>query len=319
MSEDASLRHLPVTLFASVMGLAGLALAFRAAEHVLDFPLPVSAPLTLVAALAFLALCVAYGLKFQRHGEAVRGEFSHPIKLNFFPAISISLALLGTALLDHATTLAALLWWLGALLNLVFTLHVMSQWLLSRRFDVEHIGPAWFIPVVGNIVMPIGGVALASSELSWFFFSTGLIHWLVLLTLIFKRKIFHSTLPPKLVPTLFILVAPPAVGFIAYLQLTGELDAFARLLYYSALFTLLLLLWNLRIFLRLPFFLSWWAYSFPCAAFAVASILMYQHTGLRFFAALGYGLLAVISLLIGYLVMKTLKGLRSGALLQPES
>ena len=117
---------------------------------------------------------------------------------------------------------------------------------------------------------------------------------------------------------LFILVAPPAVGFIAYLQLAGELDAFARLLYYSALFTALLLLWNLKIFLRLPFFLSWWAYSFPTAAFTVASVLMYQHTEIAFFAALGYLLLALASVLIGYLVMKTVKGLRSGVLLQPE-
>lgn len=300
MPEDASLRHLPVTLFASVMGLTGLALAWRAAEHVLGFPLALSGLLSLISSLVFLALCVAYGTKFKRYADAVHDEFGHPIKLNFFPAISISLALLGTALQDSATGLATILWWLGAALNLIFTLHVMSQWLLSRRFDVEHIGPVWFIPVVGNIVMPIGGVALASIELSWFFFSVGLVHWLVLLTLIFKRKIFHSSLPPKLIPTLFILIAPPAVGFIAYLQLVGELDAFARLLYYSALFTALLLLWNLKIFLRLPFFLSWWAYSFPTAAFTVASILMYQHTEIAFFAALGYLLLVLVSVLIGY-------------------
>ena len=68
--------------------------------------------------------------------------------------------------------------------------------------------------------------------------------WLVviLLTIIFYRVLFHHPIDERLMPTLFILIAPPAVGFIAYTRLTGgELDTFARVLYYSGLFLTLLL------------------------------------------------------------------------------
>ena len=41
----------------------------------------------------------------------------------------------------------------------------------------------WFIPVVGNIIVPIAGVDDAPAEVSWFFFSFGLIFWIALFTL----------------------------------------------------------------------------------------------------------------------------------------
>ncbi len=77
------------------------------------------------------------------------------------------------------------------------------------------------------------------------------------MVIIFNRIIFHMPLPVKLLPTLFILIAPPAVGFLSYINLTGELDAFAHVLYNFALFLTILLLSQLPRFARLPFFISW--------------------------------------------------------------
>ncbi|MFP3442800.1 hypothetical protein R0K18_34200, partial [Pantoea sp. SIMBA_133] len=80
-------------------------------------------------------------------------------------------------------------------------------------------------------------------------------------------------LPAKLLPTLFILIAPPAVGSISWFQLVGEINAFGRILYYIALFLTLMLLTQTTRFIKLDFFLSWWAYSFPIAAITIASFL----------------------------------------------
>ena len=102
------------------------------------------------------------------------------------------------------------------------------------------MNPSWFIPIVGNILVPIAGVPLGYTDISWFFFSIGIVFWPVLLTIIFYRIIFHPALPGKLIPTFFILIAPPAVGFLSYMKLTGEMDNFARILYFSGLFFTLL-------------------------------------------------------------------------------
>ena len=62
------------------------------------------------------------------------------------------------------------------------------------------------------------GVHLVSPEIFWFFFSIGLVFWLVLLAIVLYRLFFHEHLPARLAPTLFILLAPPSVGFITYTQ-----------------------------------------------------------------------------------------------------
>jgi tellurite resistance protein len=292
------------------MGLAGLSIAWHRAETTLVLPLQVSHYLLVITAVVFLILFLLYSGKLFRYGAAVRAEFSHPIKLNFFPTISIGMILLSIATLHSQVNLSFLLWSVGSTLHLAFTLYVLSVWIHHTHFEIHHINPAWFIPIVGNILIPIAGVRHASPEIAWFFFSIGLLFWMVLMTIIIYRTIFHQPLPAKLLPTLFILIAPPAVGFISWLQLNGELDPFGRILYYTALFLTLMLLTQAGRFLRLQFFLSWWAYSFPMAAITIATLLMYQHTQLAFFRGLSWVLLTLLSLIILTLVVKTLQAMR---------
>lgn len=308
MSEPSPsrLQTFPVSWFAMVMGLSGFTLAWHRAEAVFALPTVTSAGLLLLTIALFVTLLTCYGLKLLRFPALVKAELAHPVKLNFFPTLSIALILLGTALLPYDAYISLACWSVGATLHLGFTLFVLSNWMHQTHFEITHISPAWFIPVVGNILVPIAGVQHASAEVSWFFFSIGLVFWLVLLTIIFYRMFFHHPLPARLLPTLFILIAPPAVGFVSWLQLTGEVNAFARILYYSALFLTLLLLTQAGRFLKLPFFLSWWAYSFPMAAVTIATLLMYQQLQLVFFKWLGAGLLGLLTLIILTLLAKTL-------------
>jgi tellurite resistance protein len=320
------IEHFPIGLFASVMGLAGLALIWaKAAEpYVGDASLfsaeVIAQTLRWLASGLLLLLLLSYGLKVLFHLPAVRQEFTHPIKLNFFAAIPIGFILLATLWASSHPTLANTLWWIGVALMLLTTLVTMSSWLHHDHYQVTHLNPAWFIPVVGNVLIPIGGVRLGHIELSWFFFSIGIVFWLTLMTIVINRLIFHDALVDRLKPTLFILLAPPAVGFLSYVALNGgALDAFARVLFYTGLFLALLLLSNAARFLRLPFFISGWAYSFPVAAIGMASFRMAELTQVGFFQTLGWIFLIALSLIVTYLCMKTLQALFSGKLLQPEA
>lgn len=225
--------------------------------------------------------------------------------MSFGASFTVSLILLSIALYASAPAVSWWLWAVGSALHLAFTLYVLNVWIYQSRFEIHHISPAWFIPVVGNILVPVAGVTHGAQELSWFYFSIGLLFWLVLFTIIVYRMIFHHPLPDKLLPTLFILIAPPAVGFISYVKLTGSIDSFAHMLYYSVVFLTLLLFMQLPRFLRLPFFLSWWAYSFPLAAMTVATLIMYRHTGVGFFGGLATLLLGVLMLIILGLIVRT--------------
>ncbi|HEB95624.1 MAG TPA: C4-dicarboxylate ABC transporter [Sedimenticola thiotaurini] len=318
MNQDSRLEHFPVSFFAIVMGLAGLTLAWEKAQSVFRTDLHINPALMGVTGLVFLLLLLLYLVKMVRHGTAVKAELKNPVKLSFFPTISISLILLSICTLHMLPGVARVLWLTGTLLHLLFTFYVMNVWIHHEHFQIQHINPAWFIPVVGNVLVPIAGVRLGYGEVSWFFFSIGMLFWLVLLSIIFNRILFHNPLPGKLMPTFFILIAPPAVGFIAYIGLTGEIDAFARVLYYSGLFLTFLLLLQTRRFTRLPFFLSWWAYSFPVAAITIATFVMYEKTGLPLFQTLSLAFLALVSLIVAYLVVRTLVAIARRGICQPE-
>lgn len=316
--ERSRLRLFPVSFFAVVMGLAGFAIAVQRAETILGLPPGAGQVLAWMALVVFAVIAILYAMKLVRHPSEVVKELAHPIKLSFFPAISIGLILLSIAVRGTSPGLAFVLLAVGAPLQLLLTLFVLSRWITHTTFEIHHSNPSWFIPVVGNILVPLAAAELGLVEVAWFFFSVGLVFWIVLQTIVFNRVIFHAPLPAKLAPTFFILMAPPAVGFIAYVKLTGVVDGFARILLYTALFTALLLLALYRKFIGIKFFLSWWAYSFPVAALAIAAMLMHSATGFAFFAVLGWVLLAFLTAIIVGLVARTLKAVGAGEICVEE-
>lgn len=301
MSEPQRLENFPVSFFSMVMGLAGFTIAWEKTEAVLGLPYSVSQIMLVITLLTFVVLLGVYALKIVRHREAVYAELSHPIKLSFFPAISISLLLLSIALLKIQPQLAFWFWAVGASLHFVMMLFVLNSWINHEHFKIQHMNPAWFIPAVGNVLVPVAGVDFGYIDVSWFFFSIGLLFWIVLLTILMNRVLFHSPLPEKLEPTLFILIAPPAVGFLAYLKLAGGIDGFAHILYNLALFFTLFLLTQIPRLKRLPFFLSWWAYSFPLAAITISTWVMYFHNRaslMKLFALVFLGMLTSVIVLL---------------------
>ena len=300
------LAHLPVSLFSMILGLAGWSIALQKAEHTFGWKFYAS-PVALAFTLAlFIFLLGLYAYKALAHRNEVLKEFSHPIKMAFFPAMSIGLVLVSTALVEEHADWSRNLWIVGSSLHLLFTLRIVSIWIHHEKFEINHMNPSWFIPAVGNILVPVAGMQHASAEINWFFFSIGFFFWAVLLVLFFNRIIFHQPLPQKLLPTLFILIAPPAVGFVSSVKLLGSVTPFGTVLYFIALFFALLLTLQFNLFRKIQFALSWWAYSFPMAAMFLASNLMYKSTGNPLFSGLSMYFMGVLTLVILLLLYRTI-------------
>ena len=316
--SESRLEHLPVSIFSTVMGLTGLAIAWQKAQLALGAPALVWQTLAALTSLLFVGLLTFYGIKMVRFPAAVAAEWKHPVRVNFFPTISICLLLLSVVWLGMVPGVSFGLWAAGTLVHLAFTFAILSSWIHHTHYDIKHANPAWFIPVVGNLFVPICGVLFAPAELSWFFFSIGVVFWIVLMTIVFYRVFFHEPIPARLQPTLFILLAPPAVGFIAYGSLVPQLDGFGRVLYYTALFLTLLLGSNVLRFIRGGFFISAWAYSFPLAAMTIASFAMAKRSGLDGFHWIAAVLLAIVSLVVVVLITKTFGAVRRRAICVPE-
>lgn len=311
------IQYFPITSYAVVMGLTGLTIAFGKFYHLQWLP-KIFYDISIFMVLAlFLLISVLYGVKLIRFPEEVNLDFHHRIRINFFSTISISLLLLSIAFYTFYPVLAIPLWWLGMALHTVFMFKTVSFW-IQHNFEIHHFNPAWFIPVVGNILIPVGGVDFAPVALSYFYFAIGFFMWLVLFTIFLYRAIFHAQLPEKFIPTFFILLAPPAVGFIAYMRMVASWDVFSALLLFIAYFFIILLAVMYKSFTRLKFFMSWWAFTFPLTAATIASAVAFQVTHQRFYQVAAWLLLTVSLLVIAVVAGFTISNIRKGLICVKE-
>lgn len=305
------IQFFPITSFAVVMGLTGLSIAFGKFYHLQWLPKIFYDISIFTVLILFVAFTILYGLKLAWYPEEVKTDFKHRIRINFFSAISISLLLLSIAFYTYYPILSNALWWAGVILHTVFMFKTISFW-IQHNFEIHHFNPAWFIPVVGNILVPVSGVDFAPVIFSYFYFAAGFFFWIVLFTIFLYRAIFHAQLPEKFIPTFFILLAPPAVGFISYMRITSSWDNFSVFLLFMAYFFVALLVTMYKSFTRLKYFMSWWAFTFPLAAVTIASTLAYQITHFLFFMVAAWILLFTAIAAIGIVAFYTVKHIRKG-------
>lgn len=318
ISDRWTIANLSVALFASVMGICGLGLLWREAHELLGAPAVIGETIIAVAVAVYCVLVVSYAAKWINFSERARAEFNDPVSITFFPTFPIGTLLIASAVLPYSLSTARVLWIGAAAFTLLFALIIVRRWIV-RGADLRHVTPQWFMPVVGNIVAAIGAPKLGYPELGWFFLSVGLFFWVVLFTIIFFRLVLHDRLPAVLRPTFFIFLGPPAVAFIAYIALAGDIDNFAKILFYSAVFVAMLLVSLAPSFFSLPFAPTWWSFTFPLDAFANAGLHYGTKIGGQVPIASAVFVLAAATAVVAVVAVRTLVALFSGALLRQQA
>lgn len=316
--STARMSWLPVALFGSVMGLAGLSQAWRLAHAHWGAPAWAAQIIGCVAMVAFILLVVAYAIKAATGFDHVKAEFAHPTAGALFGTPLISALLLPGVLADVSIPLARGLWTLGAIGMVVFAWLMAGRWLGNRQQRV-HATPAWIVPLVGMLDIPLAVPALGFNEpphaLMVLGLSVGLFFAIPLFTIIFARLMFEEPLPHAMSPSLLILLAPFAVGFSAYVITVGHVDLFAEGLFALTLLLLAVLLTRLRhLWHCCPFRVSWWSVSFPLSAAAGAALRYAAFAQAIWADAIAVVLLTLASTVIAALLLRTIVGIVRGEL-----
>lgn len=319
-SRTAALKYLFPGSFAMVMGLVGLALAWHRAVPLMGDAADAAALVFgLAAAAVFAALCVAMLLRHRHHPEAWAEDMRHPVRHTQVAALPVAAILLATCAVALGLQGAAVqaLWWAGSLGQLFVTVWVLQRWWHGPQaggLQWASVTPALIIPVVGNVLVPLAGVALGHADWSAAQFGIGLLFWPVVLALLGVRVALQGPWPERLLPANFILLAPPAAVGLSLMQF----DAPALVVWATWGMGLATLLWLAPLLPRiaaLPVGLTHWGMTFPLSAFAALTLRLAPGGAL---AVAGMALLALASLLVAALVLATVRGLRSGELLAPE-
>jgi tellurite resistance protein len=312
-----TLEYLPVALFGSVMGITGLSVAWRLASVRFGTAAWISDAIGALAVIAFVLIAVAFSIKIVSAPDVVRAEFAHPIGGSLFGTFLISLLLLPIVIAPTSLALARALWAIGAVGMLAFAWLMVDRW-LSDRQQVAHATPAWIVPVVGMMDVPLAMPSLGLTSLHGVMvlgMAVGIFFAIPLFTLIFSRLLFEPPLPDALQPTLMIVLAPFAVGASTYVATSGQVDLFAQSLYALTLFMLAVLVGRLRYLGRCcPFRVSWWAVSFPLAAAAIAGLRVDMAFPGWTTDSVAVVLLAMATLTILWLLVRTVSGIARGEL-----
>jgi len=311
-----SVRYLPVGLFGAVMSVAGLSLAWRLASKAYGADIAVSNAIGVVALLLFAVLSLSYVGKIVNYPALVKQEFSHPVIGSFFGTVGISILLLSSVIGGYSSFAQLIVWIIGTVFTLVLSV-VMIARLLNGNAPPATVVPAWLIAGVGSLDIVVTGGAFMhgwAHEVNLFAAAVGGVSAIVFFILIFSRLIHHDSLADGMRPSKMILVAPFGVGFIAYVNLMQKVDMFAGLLFYFGLFLFVVIAY--RLFTKpAAFSSSWWAIGFPMAALTNAAFMYAGAVGGKGLAAIAALLLALLTVSIIVLSLRTLHALFTGRLL----
>ena len=311
--------------FVPVMGWSGLGLAWlKAPDSWSAFAQGCALLATAMAVLVFLAVTGVSAWRWQRHPQAIRADFQHPVRHAFlatFPISMILLAALGVAWGHANDGRVQGLWWIGVLGELMITV-----WVLSRCMRPSDAGglpwpvitPLMIIPIVGNVLVPLAGLHWDAEGWVAAQFGLGVFLWPLVLGLMLARWIQAGPLPARMTPTLFVMVAPPSVIGLSLLQWQAP----ALLAWAAWGVAWMSLLWSgtrLPQIYALPFGMAHWGMSFPLAAFAALSLRLGQTAQGAWLQFPAQCALVIATLVILWLTLKTLQGLLNGHLLVPEA
>jgi len=314
---NSKCKYFPITSFSIIMGLSGLTIVLGKFYHMQWLP-KIFQDISLFTTLSLLLIFLyMYGRKAIKFYEEVILDFNHRIRINFFSAISISFLLISIAFMAYWPFMSLLLWWIGVIVHTVLMFYTISFW-IRRNFEIHFMNPAWFIPVVGNILVPVAGVEYMPKAFSFFYFASGFFFWIILFVIFLNRAIFHNQLPQKFLPTLFILIAPPAIGFIAYIRITQSWDSYAIFMLYMSYFFVILIGFLYKSFKKLEFFISWWAFTFPLMSVTIASVVAFQISKQEVYKYFSFFLFIIALLFMAFVIVKTIGKVRKGEICVKE-
>lgn len=273
------LLRFPISSFGICLGVSSQAvmwktLATSMSTKFLHLSLKINLVLWIISIALVVTVASTYLLKILLYFEAVRREYYHPIRVNFFFAPWIALLFLAIGVPPSvATNLPPAIWYVLMTPFLCLELKIYGQWMSGGQRRLSKVAnPTNHLSIVGNFVGALLGASMGLKEGPIFFFAIGIAHYLVLFVTLYQRLPTNETLPKELHPVFFLFIAAPSVASMAWGKIQGSFDNASRMMYFIAMFLYFSLVVRVNFFRGFKFSLAWWAYTFPMTGAAIATI-----------------------------------------------
>ncbi|KAL8525060.1 hypothetical protein ACS0TY_014606 [Phlomoides rotata] len=308
------LLRFPIGCFGICLGLSSQAILWRAlatspATKFLHIPPLINISIWLLALAVLIAVFITYTLKCLFYLEAVKREYFHPIRVNFFfaPWIVCMFLAIGVPPSMAPTTLHPSIWcaFMGPIFFL--DLKIYGQWLSGgKRRLCKVANPSSHLSVVGNFVGAILAAKVGWEEAGKFLWAIGFAHYLVVFVTLYQRLPTSEVLPKELHPVYSMFIATPAAASIAWGAIYGEFDGLARTCFFIALFLYCSLIVRINFFRGFRFSVAWWSYTFPMTTASIATIKYAEEVPCVISKGLALSLSFMSSTMVSILFVSTL-------------
>jgi tellurite resistance protein len=315
LPSDPRPALVPASSFSIVLGLAGLGNDWLAAAALWRFDAGFAHALFVLTAGVWCVLVVGYAMKWVARRDEALGEVRHPIKCCFVSLVPISGTLVGMGVRTWVPVAGTTMIAAGTAGQLAFSVYRSGGMMRGGRQLADATAVMYLPTVAGNFVSAIALASIGQHDLARCFFGAGMLSWFALESIITNRLYHGEPLPEAIRPTLGIQLAPPVVGSVAYLSVTGgRVDGFLFCLFGYGLLQLFFLVRLSGWFLRGGFTQAFWAFSFGLTAMVLAAVRAAAAAPQSLFGELALPLFVVSNLFILALTVRTVALLIQGRL-----
>lgn len=216
----------------------------------------------LSAIILFLIL-----MKILIYPNVVIKELENPIVASVFSTLSMGIMVLSTYTKGYLGNLSFVIWICGLLLHIYFILRFTSKYI---KKNIKNVIPSYFIVYVGIAIGSITAPIFHMQNLGKLLFYFGILSFMLLLPNVL-RGTFTKQISEPVLPTLAIFAAPLSLYLAGYLN---SFQAKNMIIVYFLLilsqFTLFLVLIQFPRLLKLKFYPSYSALTFPVVISAIS-------------------------------------------------
>ncbi len=249
--------------------ITGVALGFAALGNLLQ---SYSETVRLVCGAIAAVLLLLYIMKMIMYPGSLKEDMKNPIMASVFCTFPMAFMLLAAYVKPWLGSFAQIIWYAAILLHIVLILYFTRTFMV--KIQMPKVFASYYIVYVGIVVASVSAPAFGATGLGTVLFWFGFVMLLALLVLVTKRYISYREIPEPAQPLFCIYTAPASLCLAGYIQsvenksigMIGFIALLACLLY-------LVVLVKLPVYLKMKFYPSYAAFTFP---FVISAIAMKQ-------------------------------------------
>lgn len=228
---------------------------------------------TITFSLGLLIIIILL-LKAFFYRESIIKELTNPIVLSTSGTFSMALMVLSTYIINYSYAFAMIIWISGVLLH-VFLIIYYTYYYVINNFDIENYYGSLWVVYIGLTMAAISGGILELTSFSWIFFVFGFCVMIPTTLLVSYRYINYPVKIDANKPLICIYTAIFNILTVGYYYTFNPINnAFITLLYMIGLCLYVFSLYEALKYIKLPFYPSFSAFTFPFVISAISSSKM---------------------------------------------